>query len=123
MSDELNVVRLQLRPFHQRFIRSYRGWRSFGLSVTKALRAAWMISRSWSPLWDIQVPQACACTCDPMRDQQAPTFNFDAWMRERVESAHKEFMSRTSHLPPCARRTYSADEIAKFYGISHGGID
>lgn len=50
-------------------------------------------------------------------------FNFDAWLRGRNESAHSEFMRRTSRLPPCIRRTYTADEIAKFYGISHGGID
>jgi hypothetical protein len=49
--------------------------------------------------------------------------SFDAWMRDRTERAHREFMARTSHLPPCIRRTYSADEIAQFYRISLGGID
>lgn len=50
-------------------------------------------------------------------------FDFDAWMRDRTERAHREHMERTSRLPPCIRRTYSAEEIAKFYGVSHGGID
>jgi len=45
MSDESNVVQLRVRPFHQRFIRSYRGWRAFGLSRMKALASAWRISR------------------------------------------------------------------------------
>ena len=51
------------------------------------------------------------------------TIDFDAWQRGRTQRAHREFMDRTSRLPPCVRRTYSAEEIAKFYGISHGGID
>jgi len=50
-------------------------------------------------------------------------FDFDGWMRERVARAHRDHMERTSRLPPCARRVYEPDEIAKFYGISHGGID
>lgn len=45
MSDESNVVQLKLRPFHQRFISSYRAWRVFGLSRVQALRGAWRISR------------------------------------------------------------------------------
>ena len=50
-------------------------------------------------------------------------FDFDAWIRDRTEHAHRAYMERTTRLPPCIRRTYSAEEIAKFYGISHGGID
>lgn len=45
MSDDSNVIQLRMRPFHQRFIRSYRGWRAAGLSRVKALAAAWRISR------------------------------------------------------------------------------
>jgi hypothetical protein len=45
MSDETNIISIRLRPFHQRFIRSYRGWRAFGLSRTKAVFAAWRIAR------------------------------------------------------------------------------
>jgi hypothetical protein len=45
MNDESNVIQLKLRPFHQRFIRSYRGWRAAGLSRVQALRGAWRISR------------------------------------------------------------------------------
>ena len=45
MIDESNTIRLRLRPFHRRFIRSYRAWRSFGLSRAQALRGAWRISR------------------------------------------------------------------------------
>jgi hypothetical protein len=57
---------------------------------------------------------------------EAPTagrFDFEAWMRERTERAHREHMQRTSRLPACAPRVYPPDQIAKFYGISHGGID
>jgi hypothetical protein len=53
----------------------------------------------------------------------AESMGFDVWLRERKEQSHREYMHRTSRLPPCIRRTYSADEIAEFYGISHGGID
>jgi hypothetical protein len=45
MTDESNVIRLQVRPFHQRFIRSYRAWRAYGLSPLKASVAAWRICR------------------------------------------------------------------------------
>lgn len=56
-------------------------------------------------------------------DQQAPRLDFDAWMAARTERAHRAYMERTSRLPPCIRRTYSTEEIAQFYGVSHGGID
>jgi hypothetical protein len=49
--------------------------------------------------------------------------SFDVWMHDRNERAHREYMERTSRLPPCVRRTYTAAEIAEFYGVSHGGID
>jgi hypothetical protein len=45
MTDESNVVRLKVRPFHERFIRSYRAWRAYGLSPMRALAAAWRIAR------------------------------------------------------------------------------
>jgi hypothetical protein len=45
MSDESNGIQLKLRPFHQRFLKSYRGWRAFGLSRFASLRGAWRISR------------------------------------------------------------------------------
>lgn len=45
MTDESNVVRLKVRPFHERFIRSYQAWRVYGLSPLKAARAAWRICR------------------------------------------------------------------------------
>jgi hypothetical protein len=51
MIDESNVIRLHVRPFHQRFIRSYRGWRAAGLSRTKALAAAWRICRVLSKVY------------------------------------------------------------------------
>ena len=50
MMSESNVIQLKLRPFHQRFIRSYRAWRSVGLSRVEALRGAWRISRLLSGL-------------------------------------------------------------------------
>ncbi len=59
----------------------------------------------------------------PTESGVAARFDFDAWMRHRTEQSHRSYMERTARLPPCVRRTYSADEIAKFYGISHGGID
>jgi hypothetical protein len=59
---------------------------------------------------------------DPIT-QKREANDFDAWLAARTERAHREYMERTSRLPMSARRTYSADEIAKFYGISHGGID
>ena len=38
-------ARIQLRPFYQRLILSYRGWRVFGLGRVDALRGAWLVSR------------------------------------------------------------------------------
>ena len=51
MSDESKVLRLRMPPFHQRFIRSYRAWRAYGLSRTKALAAAWRIARVLSKVF------------------------------------------------------------------------
>lgn len=45
MNHESSVIHLTLRPFHQRFIRSYQGWRAAGLSRVAALRSAWLITR------------------------------------------------------------------------------
>lgn len=45
MSDDSNVVRLRMYPFHQCFIRSYRAWRGLGYSRLRALAAAWRICR------------------------------------------------------------------------------
>lgn len=59
----------------------------------------------------------------PAVDAEPAGFDFDAWMMDRTERAHRDFMHRTSRLPPCIRRTYSPDEIAQFYRISLGGID
>ena len=53
----------------------------------------------------------------------AAPFDFETWMNERIERAHREHMDRTSQLPMRARRVYTQEEIAKFYGIPHGGID
>jgi hypothetical protein len=39
--------------------------------------------------------------------------NFDTWMRERTERAHREFMGRTSkHLP----REQTTEDIARYMG-------
>jgi hypothetical protein len=55
MSQELNSdlarMLLRRRPFPMRFIRSYRGWRSFGLSRLASLRGAWRINRLLSRVW------------------------------------------------------------------------
>jgi hypothetical protein len=59
----------------------------------------------------------------PSEGSAAARFDFDGWMRDRVGRAHREYMERTSRLPPCAPLVYPPDQIAKFYGISHGGID
>jgi hypothetical protein len=48
MSDESNVIRLQVRPFRQRFIRSYRAWRGVGYSRLRAAASAWRICRMLS---------------------------------------------------------------------------
>jgi len=40
-------------------------------------------------------------------------WGFDAWMRARTEHAHREFMERTSNLPPCDT---SIGGIARYMG-------
>jgi hypothetical protein len=50
MSDNGEVINVRQRPFHQRFIRSYRAWRTYGLSRTESLRGAWRISRILSTI-------------------------------------------------------------------------
>jgi hypothetical protein len=51
MSEESNVIRLNVPPLHQRFIRSYRAWRAYGLSPLKAIMAAWRICRVLSKVF------------------------------------------------------------------------
>ena len=50
MIEGAKVINVRLRPFHQRFIRSYRAWRAYGLSRLDSLRGAWRISRILSTL-------------------------------------------------------------------------
>lgn len=50
MSNDANEIRLKPRPFYQRFIRSCRAWRSYGLSRMESLRGAWRISRILSTI-------------------------------------------------------------------------
>lgn len=38
-----HIIKLQKRPFHRRFINSYRLWRKH-LGVWASLRAAWIIA-------------------------------------------------------------------------------
>lgn len=51
----------------------------------------------------------------------AETMGFDAWMKQRIDLAHAEFMRRTSRLLWCdwCAATTAAD-IADIYGISTG---
>lgn len=54
----------------------------------------------------------------------AETMGFDAWMRQRTELAHAEFMRRTSRLLWCDwRAAATSADIAGIYGISTGGAD
>jgi hypothetical protein len=69
------------------------------------------------------VAELCCAPAPTPGANVAEDGDFDVWLRERNEYAHREYMHRTSRLPICARLTYTADEITKFYGISHGGID
>jgi hypothetical protein len=41
-------------------------------------------------------------------------FNFDAWLRDRTESAHREFMGRTSRRLPC---DWTTEEIARYFRV------
>jgi hypothetical protein len=45
-------------------------------------------------------------------------FDFDAWMRERTERAHREFMERTSRLLPCDLKLVPAAAIRGYLGDS-----
>jgi hypothetical protein len=40
-------MQLHLRPFHQRFWNSYRGWRRY-LPIAASLHAAWRVARAGS---------------------------------------------------------------------------
>lgn len=51
----------------------------------------------------------------------AETMGFDAWMEQRANLAHAEFMRRTSRLLWCDwRAAATAADIAGIYGISTG---
>lgn len=51
----------------------------------------------------------------------AETMGFDAWMKQRANLAHAEFMRRTSRLLWCDwRATATPAEIGRIYGISAG---
>lgn len=51
----------------------------------------------------------------------AETLGFDAWMQQRTELAHAEFMRRTSRLLWCDwRAAATTADIAGIYGISTG---
>jgi hypothetical protein len=48
-------------------------------------------------------------------DWPKPTpFNFDAWMRERTERAHREFMERTSRRLPC---DVTVEDVARYFRV------
>jgi len=47
----------------------------------------------------------------------AETMGFDAWMKQRADLAHAEFMRRTSRLLWCDWRATADAEIARIYGI------
>ncbi|TQK10235.1 hypothetical protein [Herbaspirillum sp. SJZ107] len=51
---------------------------------------------------------------DDVDVEQAPEpFHFATWLRDRNESAHREFMERTANLPPCDT---SIEGIARYMG-------
>jgi len=53
----------------------------------------------------------------------AETMGFDAWMEQRTELAHAEYMRRTSRLLWCDWRAVTApEEIADIYGIRAGQV-
>lgn len=43
----------------------------------------------------------------------AKSFDFDGWMRDRTERAHREFMERTSRRLPC---DWTTEDIARYMG-------
>lgn len=53
----------------------------------------------------------------------AETMGFDAWMKQRTELAHAEFMRRTSRLLWCDWRATADAEIARLFGIPTGESD
>jgi hypothetical protein len=56
--------------------------------------------------------------------RRAAPIDFDAWMKARTDHAHRDYMQRISSLPAGRdRRPPSTEEIARYHGISHGGID
>ncbi len=54
----------------------------------------------------------------------AETMGFDAWMEQRTELAHAEFMRRTSRLLWCDWRAVATTaDIARIYGIRAGEVE
>ncbi|HBI70711.1 MAG TPA: hypothetical protein DDZ22_17405 [Massilia sp.] len=54
----------------------------------------------------------------------AETMGFDAWMKQRTELAHAEFMRRTSRLLWCDwRAVVTTADIARIYGIRAGEVE
>lgn len=49
----------------------------------------------------------------PSLTAQSAPIHFDAWMGDRTERAHREFMERTRNLPPCDT---SIEGIARYMG-------
>jgi hypothetical protein len=43
-------------------------------------------------------------------------FDFDAWMRDRAERAHREFMGRISRLLPCDLKLVPPESIGRYMG-------
>lgn len=53
----------------------------------------------------------------------AETMGFDAWLKQRTDLAHAEFMRRTSRLLWCDWRAATTPaEIARIYGITAGEV-
>lgn len=54
----------------------------------------------------------------------AESMGFDAWMEQRTELAHAEFMRRTSRLLWCDWRAVATTaDIARIYGIRAGEVE
>lgn len=54
----------------------------------------------------------------------AEAMGFDAWMKQRADLAHAEFMRRTSRLLWCDWRAVATTaDIARIYGIRAGEVE
>lgn len=42
---------------------------------------------------------------------------FDAWMKARTDSAHADFMARTSRHLSCDWRVFPPDQISRYFGV------